>query len=1100
MPGRTIERLNVQLTAEDQRLQAGLRRSEARIRRARQRISQDLQTISNRGALAFGALGAASTAAVVAVGNQAVEIDALSRSIGTTAEEYQVLLAAFENTGLDATAVTAVITRLNEVIAEARDGSIPLRASLDQLGLSFQDLENLSSTDALGLVIDRMNTLTSESDRARIGLELFQNDFERGGVVFTEGSEGLARFRRELERNGGLISQNTIDRIANFSTALGTASRIARAQFLEGFIDQAPRFERFTNNITDLAQEARSLGEILGRVVDTLVDYRGLVLGVGGAFGALTIGRPFVQLITGTLANIERLRTEIARNTAAQREANQNDNERRRSGTGSGAQGILTPFFAALGGALSGNLGRIFNFVGRQVTRVFDTQPMGRRTLDLSPGISNERIDPRGGTPSPFARSPIRQFLFRFIDPFGTPVGAGFTRGHGFRNSIPLAIELYRETIQRALNNNLRVTLRDRINVFREHLGRRNLNRVRFPGGIFPTAPVAVPPTSSESRSFFRRRPMRQRFRPDIFFTEPFFSRTERPFANRSGPGGRFVRPARERVIPFFAISVTRATTALGLFAAAVRTHGQNLDNTGASLVRFDNAVRDAAANLPGFISGVLSRLNTFLSIPRAPGRGLPNPVPENQVPRRGAPTTRRQNERILDELFFRIRGRRFLQNESAIENDTIRDAVRQGIGEGFNNAVRVGAFDERIGPGGNIIGELFNESFENNFGVFRRESLPINPTQDVLDPFGRSIETALTAINRQTTERLNALFPILTPRAQPDEDDFVGPIITQFQRLQYFERRQSEIDDYEVRILRAQRDRQREIDREYATRLDEIDDYERRITQLQQDRARQRREDFAAREAEIDRYERDILAQQRELGDEQALRLYNQRFENLGVIGRAVETTGINNNFYETFAQRFGNNMQQAFLNLDLSGSFSDFADSVLRSIANSFRESLADQIGAFFGNLIQDIFSRRGRGGTNAGNGFFATILSLPFSGGRASSPRTGAGGIINLGPEFQRPRFQSGGFVPGIPGTEVPIRAHAGELVLNQTQQAALFRAANGSGEFGSSNVYNFNAEFRGDTTQQTLDDVRREAIEVARITQAEFVERGFINGGI
>ena len=74
-----------------------------------------------------------------------------------------------------------------------------------------------------------------------------------------------------------------------------------------------------------------------------------------------------------------------------------------------------------------------------------------------------------------------------------------------------------------------------------------------------------------------------------------------------------------------------------------------------------------------------------------------------------------------------------------------------------------------------------------------------------------------------------------------------------------------------------------------------------------------------------------------------------------------------------------------------------------------------------------------------------------------------------------------FQEGGFVPGPPGRPVPILAHAGELVLNQSQQAAIGRS-------GGATVNNTN-NISGNVDRPTREFLSRNSAELAYMVRRE-----------
>lgn len=1066
MPGRVIERLSVQLSAEDQRLVRGLERSERAVRRARQRINRDVGLIARRAAQATGALALAAGGAVAAIGRQADEIGRLAQSIGTTAEEYQVLEAAFNRAGLDGDAVAAVINRLNEVIAEARDGSEPLRLSLSRLGLTYQELESLTPTDALQLFIERLNQLDDQAEVSRIGLEIFQGDFERGGPIFRSGGRILDEVRRTLNANGGLISQNTIDRVRDFTATVGTAGRIARTNFFEGFIDRISEFGNLSDHFDTVANSARTLGETIGNITQFLIEYRNIIIGIGSAFGALTIARPFVQAFSGIFGGSRDLIIALRENTAAQLQRSGDDRQERRRrllDSTTLTNSLTTALAVAVGTALAPFL-RTFRIIGtfiesfasfyRNIIRYFAVQDFAQISNDF-----NRRTGRAFEITPEFSRASRREHTFT-------------------RRSL--------SALERASNVD---SLFGRLSTVFGSL----LIAARAPTETFDLLPEPTRRTS--------------------------IGRNAQALGLAVGSTGNSLRNALQ--IPAGLPSVLGV---IGGFYTALRVYSFNIDRLAEGIIRYDLALRDATNSLTRIVTDLPNQFNLALdaalqgisafftnntfglsrNFVDADASDAPDISPGN-------PLGRQQREQVLDFIILNRQAERLLeiQNNARLplpdDNGAVRaraaeirrqlnEDILESFADSFSRSVRNGLFDDRVVTETDRfnISSLVRQAFLDNNNIFQFDAQGFNPDGDPLGRFDRNIlNPNINPLNRFGGIQQQVDAAILTTNL-PDINRITLPPLEDPFGIRRVASLWERVFDTAEETFRAEGER-------LVRERDENAIFEAaNITQELIDASYIAAEDARRRRLEERRRVNEEIA---EIERNNALAREEFRFENLGPIDRAVETTGLTTNFYENFAQRFGDGMRTAFLNLDLSGSLSDFADSVGRSIVNGFRQSLADQIGSFFGNLIQDIFSRRGRGGSNAGGGLFSTLLALPFSGGRAGSPRQSAGGTINLGPLFERRGFASGGFVPGTAGQAIPITAHGGELILNQTQQAALFRAANGESIFDQSpQTFNFNAQFVGDTTQQTLEDVRQEAENISRINQAELAERGFTNGVI
>jgi len=167
----------------------------------------------------------------------------------------------------------------------------------------------------------------------------------------------------------------------------------------------------------------------------------------------------------------------------------------------------------------------------------------------------------------------------------------------------------------------------------------------------------------------------------------------------------------------------------------------------------------------------------------------------------------------------------------------------------------------------------------------------------------------------------------------------------------------------------------------------------------------------------------------------------------------------------------------------LDLNDAFKNIGE----SLKGLFGEggTLTSLLGGL-GNSISGIFSSiSGMMGGGGGGGLGSIISTIGgFFGGGAS-----ASSVI---PSLITP-FATGGMVAGPIGGEVPALVHGGEMILNPTQQQALFSNKKAN---GNSNNVSVNLQITGDVSAQTRKEVMKLLPEIADSTQYTFRERGII----
>ena len=251
---------------------------------------------------------------------------------------------------------------------------------------------------------------------------------------------------------------------------------------------------------------------------------------------------------------------------------------------------------------------------------------------------------------------------------------------------------------------------------------------------------------------------------------------------------------------------------------------------------------------------------------------------------------------------------------------------------------------------------------------------------------------------------------------------------------------------------------------------------------------------------------------------------------------------------FAENFTQRLSSNLQRAISTGNFSAIGDAFLQALQASLVSSLLEDLADFLKPILSNAFKSIFSGLSGGGGGGGLGAIIGGLfgggtvsievdswggtALAVAGGNTFEPRFNprfssdavmeaanfGGGTVSIDthtgavtasaviggnrftPRFN-PRFSSdavmeapnfggifhdGGIVPGQTGTDVPILAQAGELVLTRGQQADLSSALELAG-------VNVTINATGDVTDATRRALLSSGAEVGRIAYQQLREQ-------
>ena len=208
----------------------------------------------------------------------------LSARTGETAGNLLLLERAFQNTGISSDKVGTSINKLQKFMSDAQSGTDKNIKVINQLGLSYDQLAQLSPTEQLGMIAEKINNISSPTERAATAMTIFGKS---GGALLP-------------------FLQNFAGEMANAQTELGSLTRIMDAknavfdtvsdkieiikgkftEFAAGVLSQViPALELFTTVIANF--DAAGFGE---KLAGAFIGGQNAMDGFSSALRALKMG------------------------------------------------------------------------------------------------------------------------------------------------------------------------------------------------------------------------------------------------------------------------------------------------------------------------------------------------------------------------------------------------------------------------------------------------------------------------------------------------------------------------------------------------------------------------------------------------------------------------------------------------------------------------------------------------------------------------------------------------------------------------------------------------------------------------------------------
>ena len=220
-----------------------------------------------------GLVGAAGFGALIKSGLAAG--DSLAKTadkIGVTTEALAGMRHAAELTGVSTQTMDMALQRFTRRASEAAIGTGEAQGALKELGINAEDLVKLPLDKQMEVVADAMGGLSTQSDRVRIAMKLFDSE----GVALVNtlggGSAALREMIAEAELLGLALSRTDTAQIEAANDAFTRAKGVITGLFNQISLNLAPILKVLADGFTNSAIEANKLGNVGERVADSIIS------------------------------------------------------------------------------------------------------------------------------------------------------------------------------------------------------------------------------------------------------------------------------------------------------------------------------------------------------------------------------------------------------------------------------------------------------------------------------------------------------------------------------------------------------------------------------------------------------------------------------------------------------------------------------------------------------------------------------------------------------------------------------------------------------------------------------------------------------------
>lgn len=152
-------------------------------------------------------------------------IDKMSQRLGLSYEGFQKWDYILGQSGVDIDSMQTGLKTLTNQLDDARNGSADAQARFEALGLSIEDISNMSREEVFEAVIAGFQQMEDSTERAALANDLFGRSGQNLTPLFNQSIEETQALAQAAEDLGMIMSDDAVRASADYQDALDTMQR-----------------------------------------------------------------------------------------------------------------------------------------------------------------------------------------------------------------------------------------------------------------------------------------------------------------------------------------------------------------------------------------------------------------------------------------------------------------------------------------------------------------------------------------------------------------------------------------------------------------------------------------------------------------------------------------------------------------------------------------------------------------------------------------------------------------------------------------------------------------------------------------------------------
>lgn len=235
------------------------------------------------------------------------EVDKMSQKLGLSAKAYQEWDYILSQSGVEITSMTAGMKTLTNQIDAAKNGNQDAIDRFNKLGISISDLKNLSREDVFGKVVQGMQGLADNSDRAALANKILGRSGQSLTPLFNETAASTEELRKKAHDLGMVMSDEAVSASAKYKDSLDTLKRTFTGakngivtEMLPAFTDLVTGFSNLMSGSKDASKQIESGAT---KIINSLKKALPKVVSIAGSL-AKSVAKAAPDVIRALVTNI----------------------------------------------------------------------------------------------------------------------------------------------------------------------------------------------------------------------------------------------------------------------------------------------------------------------------------------------------------------------------------------------------------------------------------------------------------------------------------------------------------------------------------------------------------------------------------------------------------------------------------------------------------------------------------------------------------------------------------------------------------------------------------------------------------------------------